>query len=109
MLQVQILLEAQMEYMICEKCGERISSETEVVYTAYPDIYCHGREIRESLEKLFDSFESTRPKPECKNYHTAEYYVGRQGGERSSYLCGPLRPETQEEYYVHIAGSNMRR
>ena len=94
-----------MEYLICEKCGERFSSEVEVVNTAYPDLYIYG----EAARATFESLESSRPKPECKNYHVAEYYVSRQGGERSSYLCGPLNPETQEEYYVHIAESNLRR
>lgn len=96
------------EVLICNKCGKRILSSEETVNTAYPDMHHYNVEVRESLEKLFNSFETSQPKPQCENYHVMEYYTG-QGGERSSYLCGPLRPETQEEYYVHIAGSNMRR
>lgn len=87
---------------ICEKCGERLD-ESQLVSETDPDLYEHA--LRDFCLKLRE--ERGEPTPPAKLYHRRHAY--RQwGGTSHFYLCGPLHPETDQEYFVHWTGGSMK-
>jgi len=87
---------------ICDKCAER-SSTASTIEHRYPDVYQDQRLIDFSRDMLELH---GMPEPELKRYHVCGVYAA-WGGYSGTRLCGPMHPETEQEYFIHWVGGSM--
>jgi hypothetical protein len=84
---------------VCEKCFEFLD-EKHTIETAYPDAGLDNALLK--LLKNIDKECGNEEKP-AKRYHKM-YQYRMYGGTQKMCLCGPMHPETQEEYYIKRFG-----
>ena len=87
---------------VCDKCGERLVKD-QLLEETDPDLYQHP--LREACEEARN--ERKEPPLPVRLYHKQHAYR-QYGGTSHFFLCGPVNPETTQEYFVHWIGSSMR-
>ena len=75
---------------VCERC-DRPLDEALTVIDSYPDLCIYSAEFRASLIKMCE--DRGDPIPPTRRYHEV-WDHGRK------HLCGPMHPETEQEYFV---------
>jgi hypothetical protein len=81
---------------ICDQCGCHIVDGDHVILETHPDLYNHP--LRELVISM-DAKSSNLHKQGF--FHKKVVFTPRISRE---VICGPLHEETQQEYYVRMAG-----
>lgn len=86
-------------FYVCDKCGDRLSSDR-LINETDPDLW--NNSMRELCFKL--RADRGEPVPPPQSYHAAWDY----GRPMKQYLCGPVHLETEQEYFIHWIGGSLK-